>query len=249
MTRAIPSRKKVPGLVLLRGSYAGQDFVDQRMFSRKRAEDYLLSPVCLYRVSCLLVFFFAEFDQNPIGGFWVQEGDIGLVRTRSGLFIDQADTVCFDIFQSLWKIVHSKGQMLDAFPFLFDEFGNRAILGSGLQEFYPGIATGQEGHAHFLGRNFFDRLQLQAQLFVKSYAFFQVFHCDADVGDLLYHLLLLSTVVFGQLKAQFHRLNIQIHKRGFDGKRDRGCQRGITHYASDFGQKSHREHVCGNCRA
>ena len=64
----------------------------------------------------------AEFKQHAAGRFWMQERNAGSAGTATGVFIDQTYTLLFQFGQSLYDIVNTQRNMLDAFTLSFDEF-------------------------------------------------------------------------------------------------------------------------------
>lgn len=171
-----------------------------------------------------LVVFFAELDEDAQGGFGVQKCDIRLMSAGARLFIYQSDAIGFGFCEGCWEVFHGKGDMMDAFSSFLDSFGDGAFRGGGFQKFDARVSTGEKRHSHHLGWYLFNGFQLQSQLLVEFYAFFQVFDGDSDVTDVFYHVAALFTVVICQFKAEVHGFDIEIDKGRFHGFAQGLCQ-------------------------
>jgi hypothetical protein len=62
---------------------------------------------------------FAQFDQNTVRGFWVNESDFRVVSTRFGFLVDQRRSLLKIGFHLCLDIIDLKTDVMDSLAFNF----------------------------------------------------------------------------------------------------------------------------------
>ena len=134
--------------------------------------------VCLFR-------FLAEFSKNAVCRLRVDERDVQTFGAFARSFVDEAHAFAFHFSQSVGNTVfNGKCEVMDAFAALLDEFGDRALVRSRLEELKFGLSNLEERILYFMVGNFFDRVSLHSEnVFIIRNGFVKALDSDSEMFD------------------------------------------------------------------
>jgi hypothetical protein len=129
----------------------------------------------------------AEFREHPDGGFRVQEGDMEAFSAFSGLLVDQPDAFGLGFLQASLQVIDSKGQMVDPFPTVSDEFADGSFRISGLQQFDFSLSDQEESGFYLLVLHFFNVIAFEPEdILIERNGLFQASDRNSNVLNMRY---------------------------------------------------------------
>jgi hypothetical protein len=139
-----------------------------------------VQPARPQRLSYLL----AKLDQYSVGRFWMNECDQAIVSPFARPFVDELKPFALQTLEFLYNIVDNEGNVMDTFPPLFDESGDRGFGGRRLKQFNRSVPEGEHRCVHFLIRHLFAVLRGNPQQpREKINGLFQVLDGYSDMCD------------------------------------------------------------------
>ncbi len=115
----------------------------------------------------------AELGEDAEGGFRVEEGDPFVAGTYEGDFVDEARALLLGVGELAGDVVRGEGDVVDAGAVFLQEFGDRAVGGSWLQELQMDLPCSKKRGLYLLGFDLLAALTFQPQdVFIIGNGFF-----------------------------------------------------------------------------
>jgi hypothetical protein len=103
----------------------------------------------------MLVGALAELGEHAEGGFGVEKGDEFVSRALERDFVDEPGALVLGVAELAGDVVRGEREVVDAGAVFLEEFGDRAVVGRGFEEFQMDFADSEEGGFDLLGFDFF----------------------------------------------------------------------------------------------
>ena len=136
----------------------------------------------------------AEFGQDSVRGFGVEESDEFAARAVHRGFVDELATGILGLRELVLDVVGGESDVMDAaVGIFFEKLGDGTLGRGGFEEFEMGFADVEEGGADFLAGDFLDALALQAEsLLVVGDGVLQRPHRNTEMVNALQHGLMVA---------------------------------------------------------